>query len=144
MNGYECRFHDCEKPVNQLVANVGEAHQYLKIVLDALEKILIHLVVLNRTSCRCNIVLLIECNFLQALFQEREQGWSIHLLVGREIVDHLILKIWEHHCQKELWAKAGLARHNAGRVLVISSSKGDFDVVGLLQPIHDRAVKGVR
>jgi hypothetical protein len=51
-----------------------------------------------------------------------------------------VLEIWECHCQKELWAKAGLVRRNAGRVLLTIGSEGDFDAVRLLQPVFDGTV----
>ncbi len=82
-----------------------------------------------------------DCNFLQALFQEREQRWSILLLVGRETDDHLVLEIWECHCQKNCWCKAGLVMCNTARVLLTVGSEGDFDVVGLFQPVLNDAVR---
>ena len=42
--------------------------------------------------------------------------------------------------QKKLWSKAGLVRYNAGRVLLTVGSEGDFDAIGLFQPIFDGAV----
>ena len=140
MNWHECRFLDYMKPANQLVANVGEPHQCLKIASNALEKVLICLAVLGRTSCRYNVMPLSECDFLQALFQKREKGRSVLFFVCREAIDHLVLEIWEGHCQKELWAKAGLVRRNAGRVLFTISSERDFNAVGLLQSVLDGAV----
>ena len=70
-----------------------------------------------------------------------EQGWSIILLVGRETFDRLELEIWEHHHQKKLWSNAGLVGCNAGRVLLTGGSEGDFNVVGLFQPILDGTVR---
>ena len=94
MHRHECRLLDSAKPANQLVSNVGEPHQCFKVVLDALEKVFVCLVVLSGTSCEYIIAPVSECNFLQALFQEREDGQSVLLFVCRKVIDHLMLEIW--------------------------------------------------
>ena len=102
MHRHECRLLHSAKPANQLVSNDREPCQCFEIIPDALKKVPIHIVVLIGTSCQYNAAPLGECDFLRALLQEREQGWPIFLFVCRKAIDHLVLEIWEGHCQKEL------------------------------------------
>ena len=109
--------------------------------MDTLKKVLICFVVLGMTSCCYNTVSLCECDFLEAWFQAREQGWSTSFFVGREVVDNMMLEIWEGHCKKELWTKTGMVGCNAYRVLLSVGSDRDFYAVRLLQPILNVAVR---
>jgi hypothetical protein len=77
---HESRLLGRTKPANQLVANVGEPSDSLKVVPDALVKVCL------RTNC---IVRALFCNnagplcqayILKALTQEAKQQWSIVLL----------------------------------------------------------------
>ena len=140
VNRHECGLFHGTEPADQLVSDIGEPRQCFEVVSDALKKVLVRLAFLGRASCRHDVAPLSECDFLQALFQKREKGRSILFFVCREAIDHLVLEIWEGHCQKELWAKAGLVRRNAGRVLLTVGSEGDFDAVRLLQPVFDGTV----
>ena len=128
MNRHECRLLHGTEPADQLVSDIGEPRQCFEVVSDTLEEAFVRLAFLGRASCWHNVASLSECDFLQALFQKRETGWSALFFVCREAIDHLVLEIWEGHCQKELWAKAGLVRRNAGRVLFTVGSERDFDV----------------
>ena len=137
---HECGLFHGMDPADQLVSNVEESRQCFEVVSEAFKKVLMYLAVLGLASCRYDIAPHSECDFLQALFQKREKGRSILFFVCREAIDHLVLEIWEGHCQKKLRAKAGLVRCNAGRVLFTISSERDFNAVGLLQSVLDGAV----
>ena len=140
VNRHECGLFHGTEPADQLVSDIGEPRQCFEVVSDALEKVFVRLAFLGRASRGYDVSPLSECDFLQALFQERKKGRSVLFFICREAIDHLVLEIWECHRQKELWAKAGLVRRNAGRVLLTIGSEGDFDAVRLLQPVFDGTV----
>jgi hypothetical protein len=68
------------KPVNQLVANVGEPCNGLKVVPDALVKICLHKICIIRASFCNDAGPLCQAYILKALTQEAKQHWTIVLL----------------------------------------------------------------
>ncbi len=75
-SGLFCR----TKPANQLVANVQEPSNGLKIVPDALVKVCLHPICIVRASFCNNAGPLCQAYILKALTQEAKQQWTIVLL----------------------------------------------------------------
>jgi hypothetical protein len=70
----------CTKPANQLVANVGEPGNGLKVVPDALVEVCLHTIYIIWESFCNNAVPLSQAYILKALTQEAKQQWTIVLL----------------------------------------------------------------
>ncbi len=68
------------KPENQLVANVGEPGDGLKVVPDALVEACLHTICIVRALFRDNAGPLCKAYNLKALTQETKQQWTIVLL----------------------------------------------------------------
>jgi hypothetical protein len=68
------------KPANQLVANVGEPGNGLKVVPDALVKVCLCLICIVWALFRDNAGPLCQAYLLKALTQEAKQQWTIVLL----------------------------------------------------------------
>ncbi len=68
------------EPANQLVANVGEPGDGLKVVPDALVKVCLRTICIVRASFCNNAGPLGQAYFLKALTQEVKQQWTIVLL----------------------------------------------------------------
>ncbi len=68
------------KPANQLVANVGEPGNGLKVVPDALVKVCLSTFCIIRASFRGNAGPLGQAYVLKAPTQEAKQQWTIVLL----------------------------------------------------------------
>jgi hypothetical protein len=68
------------KPANQLVANVGEPGDGLKVVPDALVKVCLRKICIVRASFCDNAGPLCQAYVLKALTQEAKQQWTIVLL----------------------------------------------------------------
>ncbi len=68
------------KPANQLVANVGELSDSLKVVPDALVKVCPRTICIVRASFRDDAGPLCQAYILKALTQEAKQQWTIVLL----------------------------------------------------------------
>ncbi len=70
----------CTKPVNQLVANVQEPGDGLKVVPDALVEVCLRPICIVQASFRNNAGPLHQDYVLKALTQEAKQQWTIVLL----------------------------------------------------------------
>ncbi len=68
------------KPANQLVANVGEPGDGLKVVPDALVKVCLHTICIVQALFCNNAGPLCQAYVLKALTQEAKQQWTIFLL----------------------------------------------------------------
>jgi hypothetical protein len=68
------------KPVNQLVANVREPGDGLKVVLDALVEVCLHPICIIQALFCDNAGPLCQAYVLKALTQEAKQQWTIVLL----------------------------------------------------------------
>jgi hypothetical protein len=68
------------KPANQLVANVRELGNSLKVVPDALVKVCLHTICINWASFCGNADPLCQAYILKALTQDAKQQWTIVLL----------------------------------------------------------------
>ncbi len=77
---HESRLLCRTKPANQLVTNVGEPGDGLKVVPDALVKVCLHTTCIVRASFRDNAGPLCQAYVLKALTQEAQQQWTIVLL----------------------------------------------------------------
>ncbi len=77
---HESGLLDRTKPVNQLVANVGEPGKGLKVVLDALVKVCLRMTCIVWASFCDNVGPLGQAYVLKALTQEAKQQWTIVLL----------------------------------------------------------------
>jgi hypothetical protein len=77
---HESRLLGRTKPANQLVANVGEPGNGLKVVSYALIKVCLHTICIIRASFRDNAGPLCQAYILKALTQEAKQQWTIVLL----------------------------------------------------------------
>jgi hypothetical protein len=75
-SGLFCRM----KPANQLVTNVGEPGNGLKVVPDALVKVCLRTICIVRALFCNNAGLLCQAYVLKALTQEAKQQWTIVLL----------------------------------------------------------------
>jgi hypothetical protein len=75
-NGLLCR----TKPANQLVANIGEPGNSLKVVPDALIEVCLRTICIIRASFCDNTSPLCQAYILKALTQEAKQQWTIVLL----------------------------------------------------------------
>ncbi len=70
----------CTKPANQLVANVGEPGDGLKVVPDALVEACLCMICIVRALSRDDAGPLCQAYVLKALTQETKQQWTIVLL----------------------------------------------------------------
>ncbi len=70
----------CTKPSNQLVANVTEPGDSLKVVPDALVGVCLRTICIIRASCCDDAGPLWQAYILKALTQEAKQQWTIVLL----------------------------------------------------------------
>jgi hypothetical protein len=77
---HESRLLGHMKPANQLVANVGEPGDCLKIVPDALVKVCLCTICIIWASFYNNAGPLCQAYILKALTQEAKQQWTIVLL----------------------------------------------------------------
>ncbi len=77
---HESRLLCRTKPANQLVANVGEPGNSLKVVPDALVKVCLRTICIVRASFCNNTGPLCQAYVLKALTQEAKQQWTIVLL----------------------------------------------------------------
>ncbi len=68
------------KPANQLVANVGEPGNGLKVVPDALIEVCLRMICIIRASFCNDTGLLCQAYVLKALTQEAKQQWTIVFL----------------------------------------------------------------
>jgi hypothetical protein len=68
------------KPANQLVANVGEPDNGLKVVPDALIEVCLHTICIIQASSCDNAGPLCQAYILKALTQEAKQQWTIVFL----------------------------------------------------------------
>jgi hypothetical protein len=75
-SGLLCR----TKPENQLVANVGEPGNGLKVVPDALVEVCLHTICIIQALFCNNAGPLCQAYILKALTQEAKQQWTIVLL----------------------------------------------------------------
>ncbi len=75
-SGLLCR----TKPANQLVANVGELGDGLKVVPDALIEVCLHTICIVRALFCDNAGPLCQAYVLKTLTQEAKQQWTIVLL----------------------------------------------------------------
>jgi hypothetical protein len=73
----------CKKPANQLVANVGEPGDGLKVVPDALVEVCLRMVCIIWASFHDDAGPLGQAYVLKALTQEAKQQWTIVLLCIR-------------------------------------------------------------
>jgi hypothetical protein len=80
MHWHESRLLDRTKPANQLVANVGEPGNGLKVVPDALVDVCICTIRIIRASFCNNAGPLCQAYILKALTQEAKQQCTIVLL----------------------------------------------------------------
>jgi hypothetical protein len=76
---HESGFLGCTKPANQLVANVGEPGNSLKVVLDALVEVCLRTICI-RASFFDNAGPICQAYILKALTQEAKQQLTIVLL----------------------------------------------------------------
>ncbi len=70
----------CTKPANQLVANVGEPGNGLKVVPDARVKVCLRTICLFQASFCNDAGPLCQAYIMKALTQEAKQQWTIALL----------------------------------------------------------------
>ena len=77
---HESRLLGRMKPANQLVANVGEPGDGLKVVPDALIKGCLHMICIVWASFCDDAGPLCQAYVLKALTQEAKQQWTIILL----------------------------------------------------------------
>jgi hypothetical protein len=75
-SGLLCRI----KPANQLVANVGEPSNGVKVVPDSLVKVCLRTICIVQASFCDDAGLLCQAYVLKALTQEAKQQWTIVLL----------------------------------------------------------------
>jgi hypothetical protein len=80
MHWHESRLFCRTKPANQLVANVWEPGDGLKVVPDALVKVCLHPICITQASFCNNAGPLHQAYVLKALTQEAKQQWTIVLL----------------------------------------------------------------
>jgi hypothetical protein len=80
LHRHESRHLGCTKPANQLVANVGEPGNGLKVVPDALVKVYLRTICIVRAMFCNNTGPLCQAYVLNSLTQEAEQQWTIVLL----------------------------------------------------------------
>jgi hypothetical protein len=79
MHWHESGLLGCAKPANQLVANVEEPGDGLKVVPDALIKVCLHPICIVRASFCDNAGSLCQAYVLKALTQEAKQQCTIVL-----------------------------------------------------------------
>ncbi len=77
---HECGLLGHTKPANQLVANVGEPGDSLKVVPDALVKVCICTICIGQVLFHDDAGPLCQAYVLKALTQESKQQWTIVLL----------------------------------------------------------------
>ncbi len=77
---HESRLLCHTKPANQLVTNVGEPGDGLKVVPDALVKVCLHTICIFEGSFRDNAGPLCQAYVLKAVTQKAKQQWTIVLL----------------------------------------------------------------
>jgi hypothetical protein len=77
------------KPANQLVADVGEPGEGLKVVPYALVKVCLRLICIIRASLCNDAGPLCQAYVLKALTQEAKQQWTIVLLQIQELSQNL-------------------------------------------------------
>ncbi len=80
MHGHESRLLCHTKPANQLVANVGEPGDGLKVVPDALVEVCLRTICIVRALFCDDAGPLSQAYVLKALTQEAKQQWTIVLL----------------------------------------------------------------
>ncbi len=80
MHQHESWLLGCTKPANQLVANVGEPSNGLKVVLDALVEVCLCMICIVWALFRDNAGPLCQVYVLKALTEEAKQQWTIVLL----------------------------------------------------------------
>ncbi len=80
MHWHEGGLLGCTEPANQLVANVGEPGDSLKVIPDALVKVNLCPIRIIRASFCNDAGPLCQAYVLKALTQEAEQQWTIVLL----------------------------------------------------------------
>jgi hypothetical protein len=80
MHRHESGLFFCTKPVNQLVANVQEPGNGLKVVPDALNEVCLHPICILRALFCNDAGPLRQAYVLKALTQEAKQQWTIVLL----------------------------------------------------------------
>ncbi len=80
MHRHESKLLCRTKPANQLVANVGEPGNSLKVVPDALVKVCLCTICIVQASFCNNAGPLCQAYILKALTQEAKQQWTIFLL----------------------------------------------------------------
>jgi hypothetical protein len=77
---HESRLLCCTKPANQLVKDIGEPSNGLKVVPDALVEVCLCTICITGASFCNNTGLLCQAYILKALKQKAKQQWTIVLL----------------------------------------------------------------
>ncbi len=73
------------KPINQLVANIQESRNSLKVVLNALIEVVLCEVRIAKALLTHNIGTLHETDVLETLAHQAEQCWTVFLLSFRKL-----------------------------------------------------------
>jgi hypothetical protein len=102
----------CTKPVDQLVANVGEPHECLEIISLAFDEVFERLALIIQATCRDDVQPFDQADLLEALLQEQEQRRPVSLLICRQVQNNLQLEIRKHLCKEELGVEASLVGCN--------------------------------
>jgi hypothetical protein len=80
MNWHECGLLGNTKPTNQLVANVWEPANCLKVILDILIKVCLCKVCIVGALLAHNVGPLCQADVLKTLAHQAEQCWTLFLL----------------------------------------------------------------
>ncbi len=80
---HECGLLGRTNPANQLVANFGKPSNDLKVILDALVEVCLHMICIVWASLCNNAGPISQAFVLEALTQEAKQKWAIVLLCIR-------------------------------------------------------------
>ncbi len=83
VNWHECKLHGCTKPVDQLVVNIGEPGNSLKVVPDAIVKACLCMICIVLALLHDDAGPLGQAYVLKALTHEAKQQWTIILLCIR-------------------------------------------------------------
>jgi hypothetical protein len=141
MHCHKCGLLGNIKLTNQVVADVREPGNCLKVIPDALIEVFLHQVHLVRALLAHNVGPLGETNVLKTLAYQAEQCWTIFLLDLGKSSDNLLLEVQKREHNEILGSKSCLVRRDVSCVFLVSFFKENLDAIGLFQAFFDQLVQ---
>ncbi len=137
---HECGLLGSTKPADQLVANIREPGNSLKVIPDAFVKVCLWTICVVG-ALLCNDVRLFgQTYILKTPTHQVKQCWTIILLSIWESSQNLWIEIEEHECKEVLSSKLCLVRCDVSGNLFSSFLEGSLDTIKLFQAFFNQIV----